>query len=208
MKPESLSSSLHSWREAIRDELDAADVERVLDGDVEAYEGIVRRWQGPLLTLAYRFCRDSGRAEDMAQTAFLKAFRALGQWRREGVFGAWLIAVATNVYRSEMGRPGLLTVPLDSARDVPDGLTFDPSSDEDEDRNEVIRRAVLALPAHYRDAIVLYYFHQMGVGEAARSLSVAEGTVKARLHRGRALLKKVLRRRLSDEDFGSGECNG
>jgi DNA-directed RNA polymerase specialized sigma24 family protein len=49
---------------------DEADVEKVLAGDLSAFEGIVRRWQGPLVSLAYRFCRDRGRAEELAQEAF------------------------------------------------------------------------------------------------------------------------------------------
>jgi RNA polymerase sigma-70 factor (ECF subfamily) len=65
---------------------DRADVDRVLAGDASAFEGIVRRWQGPLVNLAYRFCGDRGRAEDMAQEAFLRAFRGLAGWRREALF--------------------------------------------------------------------------------------------------------------------------
>jgi len=60
---------------------DAADVARVLAGDVSAFEAIVRRWQGPLVNLAYRFCRDRSRAEDMAQEAFLRALRSLRSLR-------------------------------------------------------------------------------------------------------------------------------
>lgn len=54
---------------------DQADVEKVLAGEVSAFEGIVRRWQGPLINLAYRFCHDRARAEEMAQEAFLRAYR-------------------------------------------------------------------------------------------------------------------------------------
>lgn len=64
-------------------DLDRADVRRVLAGDVDAFEGIVQRWQRPLVNLAYRFCRHEGRAEEMAQEAFLRAFRFLHQWREE-----------------------------------------------------------------------------------------------------------------------------
>ncbi len=72
---------------------DQADVEKVLAGDIEAYENIVRRWQGPLINLAYRFCRDRGRAEEMAQEAFLRAWRALSSWRRDAAFSTWLFAL-------------------------------------------------------------------------------------------------------------------
>jgi RNA polymerase sigma-70 factor (ECF subfamily) len=173
------------------DREDAADVCKVLAGNVDAYAGIVRRWQGVLVTLAYRFCRDMHRSEEMAQTAFLKAFRALSQWRGEGPFGAWLIALATNAYRSEMRRRRPVMLPLDAARDAvapPAGS----HGGEDVYRDELVRRAVSALPGRYRDPIVLYYFHQMNVREAARSLRLSEGTLKARLHRGRKLLRKKL----------------
>ena len=60
---------------------DLADVERVLSGDVRAFEGIVRRWQGPLVNMAWRYCRDRGRAEELAQEAFVRAWRGLAQDR-------------------------------------------------------------------------------------------------------------------------------
>ena len=85
-------------------EADLADVERVLAGDVNAFEGIARRWQGPLVNMAWRYCRDRGRAEEMAQEALVRAWRGLKQWRREGSFSTWLFALAANVFRSELKR--------------------------------------------------------------------------------------------------------
>jgi RNA polymerase sigma-70 factor (ECF subfamily) len=61
---------------------DLSDVERVLAGEVQAFEGIVRRWQGPLVNMAWRYCRDRGRAEELAQEAFVRAWRGLRGWRR------------------------------------------------------------------------------------------------------------------------------
>src|ERR1019366_9864202 len=101
------------WKVQLSAREDQADVERVLAGDIAAFEGIVRRWQGPLINLAYRFCRDRGRAEDMAQEAFLRAYRALGQWRKDAVFSPWLFALATNLYRSELRRIPARTVSLE-----------------------------------------------------------------------------------------------
>jgi Sigma-70 region 2 len=92
---------------------DQAAVEKVLSGDTSAFEGIVRRWQGPLVNLAYRFCRDRGRAEEMAQEVFLRAYRSLDRWRREAAFSTWLFALAANVYCSELRRIPVRTVPLD-----------------------------------------------------------------------------------------------
>jgi RNA polymerase sigma-70 factor (ECF subfamily) len=182
------------------EEQDAADVGHVLAGDVEAFAGIVRRWQGPLVTLAHRFCRDRDQAEEMAQGAFVTAFKSLEQWRSEGAFGSWLYAVAANVYRSEMRRKRPFTLPLDVLHDAV-GAHDNTSTRGDADREELVRHMVATLPAKYRDVIVLFYFHRMDVQEAARSLGLAAGTVKARLHRARALLRRKLESTIAPEDW-------
>jgi RNA polymerase sigma-70 factor (ECF subfamily) len=92
---------------------DEQAVYRVLQGDLSAFEGIVRRWQGPLVNMAFRFCHDRGRAEDMAQEAFVRAFRGLGTWRRGAAFSTWLFALAANLYRNEIRRIPPRTVTLD-----------------------------------------------------------------------------------------------
>jgi RNA polymerase sigma-70 factor, ECF subfamily len=172
---------------------DEADVAKVLAGDISAFEGIVRRWQGPLVNLAYRFCGDRGRAEDMAQEAFLRTYRALGQWRKDAAFSTWLFALATNLYRSELRRIPVRALPLDNAADLRDSGAFDGGLEEI-DLGRVVRRAVFALPPKYREVLILFYFHDMNVTAAAESLGVPEGTVKARLSRGREILRgKLLR---------------
>ncbi len=175
---------------------DQNDVDRVLAGEIPAFEGIVRRWQGPLVNLAYRFCHDRGRAEEMAQEAFLRAYRGLGQWRRDAVFSTWLFALATNLYRSELRRIPARTVALDDIAEPVDARASDGGL-EDQDRDLAVRRAVWALPAKYREALILFYFHEMDVTTAARSLGVPEGTVKARLSRGREILRGKLPQRLA-----------
>ena len=172
---------------------DQADVERVLAGDVSAFEGIVGRWQGPLINLAYRFCHDRGRSEDMAQEAFLRAYRGLSQWRKDAVFSTWLFALATNLYRSELRRIPARTVSLEDIAEPPDTRASDAGQeDRDYDRDSAVRRAVGALPAKYREALTLFYFHDMDIGTAARSLGLPEGTLKARLFRGREILRSKL----------------
>ena len=175
---------------------DQSAVEKVLAGDVSAFEGIVQRWQGPLINLAYRFCHDRGRAEEMAQEAFLRAYRALAQWRKDALFSTWLFALATNLYRSELRRIPSRNVPLQDVAEPADSRASDGGL-EDRDRDRAVRRAVLALPAKYREALTLFYFHEMDVPAAARSLGLPEGTVKARLFRGRELLRGKLPQQLA-----------
>ena len=174
-----------------RDE-DRDDVRRVLAGELSGFEGIVRRWQGPLVNMAYRFCRDRGRAEELAQEAFLRAYRALGGWREDSSFSTWLFALASNLYRSELRRIPARPVSIEDEGAIPDPRTAD-GGFEDEDRDRAVRRAVDLLPARYRETMILFYFHGMDLSATARSLGSPEGTVKARLARGRS----ILRRRLS-----------
>jgi len=172
---------------------DQADVEKVLAGDVSAFEGIVRRWQGPLISLAYRFCRDRGRAEEMAQEAFLRTYRALKGWRKDAAFSTWLFALATNLYCSELRRIPAGTVSLDDVVEPRDPRAPD-SGLEERYRDRAVRQAVLLLPAKYREVLTLFYFHGMDVQASARSLGLSEGTVKARLFRGREILRSKFER--------------
>jgi RNA polymerase sigma-70 factor (ECF subfamily) len=169
--------------------IDLADVERVLAGETAAFEGIVRRWQGPLVNMAWRYCRDRSRAEEMAQEAFVRAWRGLAGWRRESSFSTWLFALAGNVYRSELKRFPTVDVPLGEIAEL-SGPASQHETVAEQRRHEALRRAVLALPLRYREPVVLYYFHEMDVSAAARTMGLPEGTVKARLARGRELLRK------------------
>ena len=176
---------------------DLANVEQVLAGEISAFEGIVRRWQGPLVNMAYRFCRDRGRAEEMAQEAFLRAYRALASWRRDAAFSTWLFALAANVYRSELRRIPTQNVALDDIAELMDTRSHHVDFEE-RDRDRMIHRAIQALPPKYRDAVILYYFHQMDVPAASESLGLPEGTVKARLFRAREMLRSKLPQVLGD----------
>jgi RNA polymerase sigma-70 factor (ECF subfamily) len=127
----------------------------------------------------------------MAQEAFLRAYRALGQWRKDAVFSTWLFALATNLYRSELRRIPARTVPLGDVAEPRDPSASDGGL-EASDRDRAVRRAVLALPTKYREALVLFYFHELDVPAAAESLGLPEVTLKARLFRGRELLRRKL----------------
>ena len=171
---------------------DRTDVRRVLAGNVDAFAGIVRRWNGPLLRLARRFSRDEAVAEEMVQDAFVRAYRGLAAWRDDAAFSTWLFAVALNCFRTLSRRLGPPTEPLvDTEAGTNPWESLDAA-----DRRAIVRRAVATLPARYREAIILFYFHEQSLHEAMATLGVAEGTLKARLHRARKLLHSRLERML------------
>ena len=163
----------------------------MLAGDAAAFEGIVRRWQGPLVNMAWRYCRDRARAEEMAQEAFVRAWRNLAQWRRESSFSTWLFALAANVFRNELKRFPAMNVPIEDIAE-PSRPASQSTALEEKSRHDAVRRAVLALPMRYREPVLLFYFHEMDVSAAARTMGLPEGTVKARLSRARELLRQAI----------------
>lgn len=121
----------------------------------------------------------------------MKAFKSLRTFRAESAFSTWLTAIALNTYRSALRGREPLPVLIDPALAVSrqrDGLAVLQESE----RHRMVRQAVLTLPPRYRDALVLFYLEEKDLAESARVLAVPEGTLKARLHRGRELLKRRL----------------
>jgi len=104
-----------------------------------------------------------------------------------------LFAVATNLYRSELRRIPARSVSIDEGAGTNVARPADESLAE-VDRDHAIRKGVLSLPAKYRDAMILFYFHEMDIAATAQSLARPEGTVKARLSRGREMLREKFQR--------------
>ena len=121
----------------------------------------------------------------------MKVFRCLKQWRGEAAFASWLFAVAYSAYRSELRRRWLAFRPVEDAPEDRGAAEL-----EALDRAALVRDAVARLPPKYRDVMVLFYFHEMDVAQTAGTMRIAEGTIKARLHRARARLRKTLPRDL------------
>jgi RNA polymerase sigma-70 factor, ECF subfamily len=180
---------------------DREDIQRVLEGDTAAFGKIVRRWQSPLINLAFRFCRDRQRAEEMAQDAFMQIYRNLNKFRGEASFSTWIFSVSLNLYRSTMRRKSLPVESIDDLMSLAAGQ-IPYLQIEERERDELIRRAVSLLPQRYRDAIIVFYFREMNLTETAAILGVSEGTAKARLHRGREILRNKLERRSATTQLG------
>lgn len=161
---------------------------RARAGEVPAFEQLYRRHVGRIHGLCLRLTGDRSLAEDLTQTAFLRAWQRLHTLREDGGFGAWLHRLATNtVYqdrRSWQRKWGRL--------EGEDG--FDPESSEGPSRAEPVdlERAVAALPRGARDVLLLHdvegYRHQ----EIAELTSTSVGTTKSQLHRARRLLREAL----------------
>lgn len=171
-------------------------------GDIDAFNQIVRLYEGRVYNLCYRMLGDADAAADAAQETFLSAFRNLRSFRG-GSLRSWILRIATNAcYDSLRARKRRPTTSLDAAFD-PEGeqTSFDPpdpgeTPDEFALRQELgvaIQRSLAQLPEDQRIVVVLSDIQGMAYDEIAQIVGINLGTVKSRLSRGRARLRDLLK---------------
>jgi RNA polymerase sigma-70 factor (ECF subfamily) len=162
---------------------------RLAEGDEEAFTLLYRRWQGPIFRFGLRMSGSLTLAEDVTQEVFMALVSGGGRYDPDrGSLASYLFGVAKNQVRRrfEKERP---YVAIPQGEDEP--AVGAEHLLEELDRTERVRRvreAVLALPAHYREVVVLFDLQLLSYQETADALGCAVGTVRSRLHRARALL--------------------
>jgi len=162
-------------------------------GDPEAFSELVRRHQHVIYNVAYRFMRDSNLADDMAQEAFLKAYRLLKGFRGDCSFSTWMYRVTCSVCLTELNRrKRRAEVELQPKHDSLHSV--DPP--EDIDMPEKIRRCVGKLPDRYAKIITLYYLKGISYEEIAQVMEIPMGTLKTWMFRARKQLRQVVEEEL------------
>lgn len=177
-------------------------VEASQRGDVEAFNQLVRLYEGRVYNLCYRMLGDADAAADVTQDSFISAYRNLNRFRG-GLFRSWLFRIATNAcYDALRARKRRPTVSLSAQADYDDdGPAFDlPDAGESPDeralRRELsaaIQRGIEQLPEEQRIVIILSDIQGLAYEEIAEVTSTNLGTVKSRLSRARARLRDILR---------------
>lgn len=174
----------------------AALVARAADGDVGAFEQLVREHQPTVFRFALALTADRDAAADLAQEALLKVYRSIGSYRFESSFSTWLFRIVKNAYldsvKSRQAHERALESPLDDAAEqlaeaaiAEDGLLRAES-------RRAFWRLVERVPLAYRTIVVLFDVEGMSYDEISRVLGVPVGTVKSRLNRGREALRTEL----------------
>jgi RNA polymerase sigma-70 factor (ECF subfamily) len=186
----------------IPDDSDQQLVQRVQKGDKAAFDLLVRKYQHRVLKLVGRFVNDSAEAEDVAQEAFLKAYRALAAFRGDSAFYTWLYRIAINTAKNALVANRRRPVDFDLDLQDPDqhdrqSMLKDSDTPEgvlltDEIR-EVVERALEQLPEDLRTAIVLRELEGLSYEEIAEAMDCPVGTVRSRIFRAREAIDKKLK---------------
>lgn len=184
-------------------EVDLALVERVRRGERHAFDLLVIKYQRKIMRLLSRMIHDPAEVEDVAQEAFIKAYRALPQFRGDSAFYTWLYRIAINTARNwqsaSFRRPATV-----SALENEDGETFDQIdglSDHSTPESmmasrqiaQTVNEAIEALPEDLRTAIVLREIEGMSYEDIASTMQCPIGTVRSRIFRAREAIAGRLR---------------
>jgi RNA polymerase sigma-70 factor (ECF subfamily) len=195
---------------------DLALVQLAQRGDPGAFDALVRRYQHKVVKLVLRYVRDPAEAEDIAQEAFIKAYRALPRFRGDSAFYTWLYRIAINTAKNVLAARGRSPVSYDIDKDSEDSSAVesymkDTATPEalamtDEIRSTV-NDAIDQLPEDLRTAIVLRELEGLSYDEIAQAMSCPVGTVRSRIFRAREAIDARLRE-VFEGGLGRGEVIG
>ena len=183
-------------------EVDQKLVVKVQKGDKNAFDVLVLKYQHKVIKVIMRYIRDPSEALDVAQEAFLKAYRAIPRFRGDSAFYTWLYRIAINTAKNHL--VAARRRPLDYDLDPQDPDQYDMQgrlSDGDtpehlvlsEEIKDTVNRAIHHLPEDLRTAIILREVEGMSYEEIAQTMECPVGTVRSRIFRAREAIDKKLR---------------
>jgi RNA polymerase sigma-70 factor (ECF subfamily) len=171
---------------------DEAVVTRVLAGERDLFEIIMRRYNQRLYRVTRSILRNDAEAEDVVQDAYVRAYTYLGQYAGEAKFSTWLTRIAVNEGlrrlrdRGRFDQMQRIAVTMPLATEGPD------THASDRELRRIMELAIERLPSAYRSVVMLRDVEGLSTAEAAECLGIPAATVKTRLHRGHALLREAL----------------
>ena len=168
-------------------------IEKILKGQGELYEEIIKRYKNGVYSLCMRMIRNNEDAKDLAQDAFIKAYQNLDKYNSEYKFSTWIFKVASNLCVDHLRKLKTQTLPYDDKLSMP----HDTASAEDiyihKSNKRQIEKAIQDLPEEYRVLVILYHKEGLSYEEMSDMLKLPMSKVKNRLHRARNRLKEVLK---------------
>lgn len=178
-------------------------ISKVLSGDQQAYAGLVNRYQNYVFTLALRFTKNREDAEEVSQDIFIKAYRALPDFRGASKFSTWLYTIVNTTCITFLRKKRLEVHSLDNEKvfEVADSQDSGMRANlvEQKSRMAMVNDAIKMLSTDDAEVITLFYKGEQTLEEIARILGIEANTVKVRLHRARARLKEKMETHFAHE---------
>lgn len=177
-------------------------VKQVLKGNRKAFESLVNRYQRTVYHVIFKIVKEKEEAKDLMQETFLKAYSSISTYKSQYRFTTWLYRIAVNNAIDYLRKKKLATLSLDQKIETKYGkLSFEPKDWTYNPEIELlakkkrfsIEKAIEALPKKYREVILYRHKKERSYQEISEILGIPVGTVKARIFRGRELLKKKLK---------------
>jgi len=176
-------------------------VEQFKRGDESAFDKIVEQYSSDIASLANRLLGWSGEVDDVVQDIFLAAFLGLKKFRCECSLKTWLFTITVNKCRSYRYKRMLRLRRISQAASQA-SLSSAPTADKtpmDSETFERVRGAIAALPAKYREPVVLRYLQELSTDQISRVLGISKNALQVRLNRARARLKEDLAEQLKEK---------
>lgn len=199
---------------------EAEVIERILTGEKELYEILVRRNNQKLFRVLRSFTKDETEVEDLMQNCYIKAYTHLHQFNHNARFSTWLIRIGINEAMAALQRKGRILHINQGSRgvddsilqNIPDHKRLNPQEKMvQEETKKLLETAVDQLDQKYRTVYIMKEVEGMQLKEIAEALDISLSNVKVRLHRSRDMLKETLYRLSSNPDifeFGFSRCDG
>ena len=182
---------------------DTEIISKVLGGDQQAYAGLVNRYQNYVFTLAMRFTKNREDAEEVSQDIFIKAYRALADFKGTSKFSTWLYTIVNNTCITFLRKKRLETHSLDKEGvfEVADSQDSGLRANLVEQKSKVamVNSAISLLSADDAEIITLFYKSEQSLEEISQILGLETNTAKVRLHRARTRLKEKMQEHFSEE---------
>jgi RNA polymerase sigma-70 factor (ECF subfamily) len=179
---------------------DAELIERWHQGDIAAFEALVRRWQEPIGRFLQRLTGRRELAQDLCQEVFLRVYQAGPRYREQGAFRTWIYRIALNVVRDAARRGRQAPVAI-ADREVMDRQPPADALCQRQELADLVTRAVAELPEPLRVVLILRHYERMSFEDIARLTSTPASTLKSRF----AVALKRLRERLHEQGWGPEE---
>jgi RNA polymerase sigma-70 factor (ECF subfamily) len=174
---------------------DAALAHRCAGGSREAFDVIVQRHRRAVYQVCYRFAGNHEDASDLAQDAFVRAWRGVRSFRGQSAFSTWLYRIAVNVCLNRVAKKPVRFDSIDRMQSLADASADHPAAElVRRERAAAVRSAIALLPKRQRATLILRTYHDLPHAQIAEILGSSVGAVKANLFHALANLRKVLGR--------------